>query len=160
MSVISDIETVIQLRLQAILEENGYAEDVAQVILPKRHNDWQPRHRTLLVSSSDPVRSEDSDRPGNPPAIAYSLPVEVSGFVIPSKDDNRSSNELVTNLMSDAIKAIASVQDWHQFGGNSINADLGPINFVDPDDESPAGGKFQVDIIYRISETDPYQVRA
>lgn len=160
MSVISDIEEVIQARCQLITVGNGYSADVAQVVLKKRYPDYQPLPRTITVVAETEQRDPDSDCEGNPPAIAYLLPVRVSCIPIPSRDDRNHWTENATDFANEAKKAIASVTDWHQFGGNSINADFGPIELIEPDGEGPGAAQFVIEILYRVSETDPDTVRA
>ena len=159
MSLISDFESVIEGRLKTILQENGYPEDVAQVIRPKRQPDWQPRDRTLLVKAHDAQPSPEDDRAGNPPAIGRRLPVEITALVIPSKHDERSFDEIATDFAEEAHKAIVTPADWETFDDKSVNAMIEPIRFSESDGEEPASAKFFVQIIYRISETNPSELR-
>lgn len=159
MSAISIIEGVIRDRLLTVTEANGYAQDVAQVILPKRHPDWQPLPFTYVVKSRNEIPAPESSCQGNPPAIGRQLPVQVSAIVIPSKLDNRSFDEIATDFAAEAVQAITYPADWHTFGSRAINASIGPINFTEPDGEDPGGASFMVNVIFRTSEKDPNEFR-
>ena len=160
MSVIADILNVAKSRLDQVKIDNGFRVDVEEVVLPQhRVTEYTPCDHTIVVLAGDPVRAETYDRPGNPPAIGYMLPIRVNCIVIPSESSTESQDQITTRLAEDAIRSITRVPDWHQFGGICVNSTVGqPVPFRS-DDLSPGGIKFEISAFYRVSETNPSEVR-
>lgn len=154
------IATTLISRLEAIMVSNGYAFTVAGVDRVNRDaTEWTPKNNTIVVLQDSEERVEELDCFGNPPAIAYQLTFAVKGFVRQS-DRVTTADQARENEMAATIKkAIASSATWYHFGGSAINAQFGATERFEASD-SHAGVVVFVDVFYRVSETDPYQVRA
>jgi hypothetical protein len=83
-------------RLREFTEANGYDYDAAGVVRPdKKGTEWTPQHRLILLDLAGNVRNPEHDRPGNPPAIAFTLTFEMrmilrSGETADSIDSSES----------------------------------------------------------------------
>jgi hypothetical protein len=148
-------------RLSEILEENDYEFDVAEVIKPTRKGDnWHRKHLGIAVLQGTAERVTELDCPGNPPAICYSLPLEIVGVCRDSVSET-DAKAISDNTMAAAIvKAITTpAVSWHQFGGVAINAEIGNTEVIASGDGEFHGVTIPIRVIYRVSENDPYTVR-
>ena len=154
MSVVSDILAVIETRMAA-------TETAAGVIRPIRHTDPAIADRVVVITHQDIEVEPELNHVGNPPAMAFVLPVVCAAIVNPSEDDNDPIDVLVADFHSAMVKAITenNSANWYTFGDNSINAEIGPPIDYKPGDSSAHGSQFITRITYRISETDPDTAR-
>lgn len=148
-------------RLEAITTGNGYAFTVPSVDRVNRDaNDWKPKNNSIVVVQGDDERDPESDRPGNPPAEAHRLTFEIKG-IVRQADRATTADQSKENEMTATIKeAVSSVSQWHTFDGNSWNAEWGTTSRITSDTGSYAGVSLELIVSYRVSETDPYTVRA
>lgn len=162
MSIVSDILNEAATRLKQI-KKPDFTNNVSQVVLPRRHQDkerYTPKDRDIIVRAADPERFPDHDRPGNPPAIGWRLPIQLQCIVIPSSVlTENAQDEIATNFGDDAIRAITKVENWHQFGGICVDANIENPTFIRPEDESPGGIQIEISAFYRVSENNPNEVR-
>lgn len=113
------------------------------------------KDKAILLSHDEIESSEELSAPGNPPKTAWNLPVRVTCLISPSESDQTPIDELASNFVIEAMRAITTPDDtWHQFGGNAINATLGPPQTVDSGDETVFAVFFVVTVTYRVDETD------
>ncbi len=154
MSVISDFVDVIDTRLSSVVG--------VSVIVPTRQAGDAFGDKTVTVKTKDVERLEEYDRPGNPPAVGKLLPVMITGTVIPSELAVTPTpfHEAAADLGTDLQNSITSPVNWHTFGGNSIDASVGELKFIEPDDESPGAVQFMIEIKYRVDETNHNTLRA
>lgn len=154
MSVISDFVDVIEARLSSVAG--------VSVIVPTRQAGDAIDDKTVTIKTRDVEELPEFDRPGNPPAIGKMLPVAVTGLVIPSELAATPTpfHEAAADLGTSCQNAITSPVNWHTFGGNSIDAIVGPLAFIEPDDEEPGAFQFTIQIKYRVDETDHNNLRA
>lgn len=146
-------------RLEQITTGNGYAFNVASVERVNRDgNDWTPTHRGIVVVQGDEQRNEPHDRPGNPPANAYELPFSILCFVRQSDRSSTADQAEVNAMVAAAKKAVAEGStSWHQFDGNSYDANWGIQSNYESIDH--AGASVELLVRYRISEIDPFTLR-
>lgn len=147
-------------RLEDITIANGYSFDVAAVVRPSRDgSNVKYQHLSLRVDQGAPTRNRDLDFPGNPPAVAYDLEFLVKGCVRGASSDPHATTE--NDLGAAIVKAIKSVgNDWYTFDGNAVIADTGDEEPFKPDQGELNGISVPVLVTYRVSENDPYTVRA
>lgn len=153
-------------RLEAITTANGYEFDAESVTRPRRiDRNFTPRNYSIVVDQVGESEQEGMSYPGNPPAIAYELVLNVYGFVRES-DSATTSPSITENQMVAAIKkAVAKNSSWHTFGGNAFDASFGPVEIFEEGDSLPFtvtdhnGAVVPVLVYYRVSELDPYTVR-
>jgi hypothetical protein len=133
--------------------------DISGVIRENRKPEtWTPQDRQIVITTTGPERLPEIDCPGNPPALGYSLQLNIRCHVVQSEDDTNPTDLLLSNFAADATKAIANDSGWYRFDGAALNATFGTI------EKSVFDGGFDsinvpVLVQYRVSETDPYQVR-
>jgi len=156
------IAAEIEARLNQILTLEDYAFDVTEVVRPTRRGEnWQRKHLGIGVLQGDSVRVPENDHPGNPPAICYSVGFDLVGVIRDSVDeeDPKAVNE---NAMAAAIVKAITVPalTWHQFDGNAINAEIGDTQIALSSDGEFNAVTIPLRVIYRVSENDPYTVRA
>lgn len=164
--VLDNIIAEIIDRLRNITRANGYAFNVAEVKQVERDtNNWQPQVLGIYIEQKEETPNEDLFRPGNPPAVAYNVQFEISGYARQLDanpleagvcDKSVSDNQMKASI----TKALANndPSQWHQFGGNAINASL--ADGTPFDDPGFDGARRLLTVLYRVSETDPYIVRA
>ena len=167
MSVPSKILKEAARRLTAICCDNGYSFDLSDggIHLPFQDGEeYTPEHLTMIVTGPDEIpREPELDRPGNPPAIAYRMPVMVECILIPSRWQcehtwDEMSSIVLTNI-SIAI-TISNAATWHQFGGLCINAEIQSPQYQRPENDGGIGSvKFIVDAFFRVSEINPTIIR-
>lgn len=146
-------------RLEDITTGNGYSLSVSDVERVNRDGtDWTPKHLAAAVVQQEEERNEEHDYPGNPPASAYELKFLIHGYVrLP--DRSASKEDAIANDFKAAIqKGIASVTDWHQFDSVSYDAEFGTSTIWQSTDHK--GTTVELTVRYRVSEYDPYTVRA
>jgi hypothetical protein len=155
-------ETIAQevvARLQQITTANGYNFNVSSVDRPpKNAKQWRPRHYGIVVDQKQATENEELSHPGNPPAMAFDLDFEITGFVLLSDEATASSDPQSSDMEAAIKKAIAEDLHWYNWDGNAVNSQWGESQFIEEPDY--AGVIVQLTISYRVSETNPYAVRA
>ena len=156
MSVVDDILTVVQSRLELIHTDNGYANTTTGVYRPVRHGGHPIENNAIIVTHDQIEQDEELSHAGNPPSIAWVLPVNINGIVMTDNEDLEPIDSRLADLGTDMQKAITDVaSNWHQFGGNAINAEIGPLLPMLPGDDDAFGIRFKLRITYRVQETNP-----
>lgn len=158
----SNIIDVHVSRIGELTVTNGYDYDVSGVIVPGQlGREWTPENRLVLVDVGSIVRLPEHDRPGNPPAIAYSLVVECKMILRSSQVSADEISAVEIMYAGRAIhKCIATPSHWWQFDDNAFHADLGePVPFVASSGQY-GGVMVPVTVWYRVSENDPFQTRS
>lgn len=148
-------------RLETITTGNGYAFNVSSVERVSRDaREWTPRNLGIAVTQPIDTRNPALDHEGNPPALAFNLQFNIHCFVRQSDDSSTPDQTTENALVASVQKAVASTSDWQTFDGNAFNADWGQRqNFV-PSEGKHAGATLPLIVQYRVSETDPFEVRA
>ncbi len=160
-SLVNTIMEVVKARLETVRVVNGYSHDIADVARPRREGRYAPQHLLAVITHKDIEHDEDLSHPGNPPAVAWILPVRIVGIVFPSDLIETAIDEVADSFGADLQKAIAvPAASWQTFSDNAINATIGPLIDADDVESDDASGKeFELRITYRVDETDPNNVR-
>lgn len=133
---------------------------VYEVVRPNRlGEDANPKHLQIVLKNGDSARVPELDCPGNPPAIARAQTFNINCRLMPSELDNTPIDEYVETMHGDVVRVVCEPTLWHTFGGLSVDAEFG-----DPIYDSGDGSYFTVNVplvvTYRVSENDPWEVRA
>lgn len=149
-------------RLEEITELNGYSFDVSEVIRPTRNSEnWKLKNLGIGVLQGESERVPELDCPGNPPALAYSVTFNLRCVV---KDSETSTAAHATNENEMAAAVVTAITDdgvmWYTMNSNAIDTTFGTMQpFVPPEGEMN-GVTVPVIVTYRVSETNPFEVRA
>ena len=146
-SIVNTIMEVAKTRLQA-------TTDVEGVYRPKKQGDFPVRDKVVVLTHSDIETDEENSCAGNPPRTAWIIPIRVSAIIVPDDDDNESIETRMDDFIVACSFALTNADDWHQFGGNAINATLGPSAYFNPADDSARGVYFICRVTYRVEETN------
>ena len=151
-------------RLKRIRITNGFALNVVGVVRPDRNASWTPEDGLIVLVQDDETPNEELIHPGNPPAIAFDVTYKIHCFVRKSDflDSPYSTdcNIFAAQVKKAIVNPITDPGLWYQMAGNAINSTWGPTSEYDSSDGSHSGVTLQLNVIYRVSETDPYVVRA
>lgn len=148
-SIVQNIMAVAQARLA--LADGAYEGNCYR---PKRDGDYPVRDKVIVLTHTDVEIDAENSCPGNPPRTAFILPIQVSCVIMPDDDDHVSIEERCDDFVVDVMDALTNADDWHQFGGNSLNAELGaPIQNAIPGDDTARGIGFECRVTYRVEET-------
>jgi hypothetical protein len=100
------------------------------------------------------------DCPGNPPAVAFQQTFSIRVHIAPSEKDTTPVEVYEDVMEAEIHKAIVNdAATWHTFGDLAINADIGAQQTV-VSDGSYDGIAVPLAVTFRITEGDPYTVRA
>ncbi len=151
----------IESRLNEILKENGYSFDVSEVVRPSRRGEnWQRKHFGIGILQGTAERNPELDCPGNPPAIAFDLTFDLECVCRDSSNSTEAHATAENEIAAAAMQAIASSTQWHTMDGNCVNSEFGsPTPFSSPEGEMD-GVTLPLVVTYRVSETNPFEVRA
>lgn len=146
-------------RLQLIDEDDGYETTVnGTVIRPSRFWSESPLDYQIIVTNSAITENVALSHPGNPPAVAWDMPVTITGLVRPSEDDSTAIDTLQNEFQTDIIKALTDAADWHNWDGLAIDSKItGTEKFVT---DEVSGVRVTMTVIYRVSENNPFESRA
>lgn len=121
---------------------------------------WRPKDGTLVISQGDIIPNDLHSRPGNPPATAWDMPVIVACVLKPSDKDTTAIGTYKNRFWAEIVKAVATGDNWHNFGGLAIDTHISDIEDHLDDDGAFAGIQVVVNVLFRTSENDPFTVRA
>lgn len=151
------IEPVIERISDAIRSRLELFDFVDTVIRPKRIETEPVGDRKLTLTQGESTMNGELSCPGNPPAVAYDQIFIIAGEVRPSETDETPIDTIRNRFDGEIRKAIANSSDWYSFDGLAINSQLGaPTVLRDAENISVS---VELLVQYRVSETDPYQVR-
>jgi hypothetical protein len=162
LSVPEMIAEEIRLRLLELTIANGYLFNISEVARPTRRGEnWQRKHLGVGIVQGDSERLTDLDHAGNPPAIAYATEFQL---MCVCRDSNATNNAKMVNVNQMAAEVISSLTEnqsnWHTFGGLSFNAEIGSPSPFDAGEGEVDGVMLPITVHYRVSENNPYEVRA
>ena len=157
--VVSKISDEIAKRLETLVDEQNDIILFKSVQRPTKLATYTPEHGTIVLTRGEVIRVTEMDCPGNPPSIAFQQTFIVRVHIAPSEKDT-TPVEFFEDIADAAIhKAIRTNATWHNFDGNAINADFGPQQLA-TSDGGYDGIAIPLNVIYRVTEGDPYEVRA
>jgi hypothetical protein len=147
-----------QIAAEAYLRLQNCEGVVEVVRVARRIDDWVPKDHQIVLTKTPAVRFTAYDCPGNPPAIGRQVNLKIYCHVLQSIHDTEPADKAIGEFADSAIKAITEVVDWYQFGGVAINAEVGDVARTTQDGFESAS--VTISVMYRVSETNPFQVRA
>jgi hypothetical protein len=158
--VVSRISDEIFARLQALVSGSAGAYSFANVVRPTKLATYTPQHGLIVLTRGEVSRVTELDCPGNPPAVAFQQTFSIRVHIAPSEKDTTPVEVYEDVMEAEIHKAIVNDSaTWHTFGDLAINADLGAQQTV-VSDGSYDGIAVPLTVTFRITEGDPYTVRA
>ena len=150
-SIVQNILAVAESRLAA-------TEGTLGVYRPKKQGDFPVEDKIIVLTHEDIEQDEELSCAGNPPKIAWVLPVKVAAIIEPDDDDTQPIDQRMNDFIVLAMDAITEPDAWYQFGGNAIDAMLeAPIQYQ-PSDDTARGMMFTIRVTYRVDETNQTQL--
>jgi hypothetical protein len=158
--VVSRISDEIFARLQALVSGSAGAYSFVDVVRPTKLATYTPQHGLIVLTRGEVSRVTELDCPGNPPAVAFQQTFSIRVHIAPSEKDTTPVEVYEDVMEAEIHKAIVNDSaTWHTFGDLAINADLGAQQTV-VSDGSYDGIAVPLTVTFRITEGDPYTVRA
>lgn len=157
--VVEKIAEALFDRLQRLVAGRSSTTVASEVIRAKRMGGWTPKNLQIVLTQSDPERNEELSHPGNPPAMAFDIRFNIRCHVIPSELDPTAVDTYINAMTADVINCITRDADWYNFGGLAVNSQFDAIEQIDSDG-SFDGANVPLNVTYRVSETNQYEVRA
>jgi len=152
------IAALVKTRLAAVTTTNGYEVTVDGVTRPVKLDESKTaKHLHVIVTQGDAVRFPALDCPGNPPAIAWSIPFIVAGITRPSEEHTDPIDKWRNVFWADMVKGLTNATAWHNWNQNAIDTLFGDV--VPFEEDGTAGVQFPVIVTYRHDENDPYTAR-
>lgn len=122
---------------------------------------WQPKDNTLVVNFVSLTVNPELSCPGNPPATAWNLTVEICGLIKPSDTDTTAVDTYKMRLHAEILKACCDgISAWWQWGGKSINSVFGNAEEHTDSNGAFAGVKVEMVATFRTDEDNPFNLRA
>jgi len=145
--------------IEKVIESLEEIDDITVIRQTKSIEEWTPEDLQIVVVKGGPTRVTDLDCPGNPPALAWQLEVKLRLHVIPSEHDDTATEEYSSVFVAEVLKEITSTAGWYHWSGLAIDSQIGDIEPISSD------GGFDCTVLpllitYRVSENNPYEVRA
>ena len=151
------METVLERIADALNDRLETVDFINSVIRPKRIETAAIDDRTITLTQGESTINDGLSCPGNPPAVAYDQVFIIAGELRPSETEDTPIDTIRNRFDGEIRKAIANSLTWYSFGGLAINSQLGaPAVLRDAENVSVS---VELLVQYRVSETDPYQVR-
>lgn len=148
----------VRTRLGNIKVSGGYEVTVSEVVRPTRFGGFRPQHLQLVVTQGSLAKNQELSVPGNPPATAYDMEVNVAGLLMPSESATDKIDALRNQFAADVIKAICTPQaSWHNWDTLAIDTQIGDVDDVTTEESS--GFRVPVTVTFRTTENNPYQSR-
>jgi hypothetical protein len=157
--IVAKIADELFARLETLVDSPDEPIAIVEVVRPLRLGDYTPLDRQIVLTRGDRERVEDLDCPGNPPANAWAQVFNIRITIAPSEKDTTPIELYEDALQASVVKAVASPDMWWTFGGNAVDAAWQTPERVELDGGF-GGINVPITITFRVSENDPYAVRA
>lgn len=133
---------------------------VREVFRPTRNESRTPVDGQIVVTDEGSVMVPELHCPGNPPAIAKQITFNIRCHILNDEKSNKPVDTLVHMFAADVQKAIVADDPmWYTFDGNAMNATFGDEQNV-IGDGGMEGINVPIEVTYRVSEWDAYEVRS
>lgn len=150
------IAQVIAGRLADVKEANGYQVTVSQVVRPTRGGGYTNRPLTSVLVMGDCTESKEHTVAGNPVLRAWRQSYLIGLESSVSDKDTRPADQIISLFRADTIKAVCAPTDWHTMDGLALLAEFGDPSLSVDDMGRPVGVVLDLQVVYRVSELDPY----
>jgi hypothetical protein len=157
--IVTKISDEIFARLEDLVAVPNDAFRFRDVVRPTKIATYTPQHALIVLSRGEVARVPELDCPGNPPAIAFQQTFLIRVHIAPSEKDTTPIDVYEDVAEAEIHKAIRTSGTWHTFDGNAINAQF-EAQQTAVSDGGYEGIAVPLVVTYRISEGDPYTVRA
>lgn len=143
----------------------GYSDHVpvSEVVRPLRNEIETPTHLQIVLTQDSPERVPELDCPGNPPASAYQIKFNCRCRVMPSERDTTAVDELINAMAAEVVRVVCDESyleyQWHTMENLAIDSEWQSHENIDSDG-SYDGVNVPLLVTYRVSENNPYTVRA
>ena len=159
--IVEQIAQKIQQRLFLVDEAAGYNTTAAGVVRPTRLSGFRPDDYLVIVTQSERTENKALGCAGNPRTVAWNQPFIISAELLPSKHDPRPIDTIRNTFEADITRAFTTGQkgDWAQWDGLAIYSELSSAAPVIEAETTIAGVQITLLVVYRVSETNPYEGR-
>lgn len=144
---------------QAVFERLENVTDCTAVRQTRQIDEWTPEDNQLVLIKQHPVRVTELDHPGNPPAIAWMIEMRIRIHSLASDHDDIPTEQWLSQTMAEVIKELTAPPQWYHWNGLAIDSQFGDCETI-----ASEGGfdamMLPLMITYRVSENNPYEVRA
>lgn len=121
---------------------------------PNRKSDFQIKDGSIFLTHDEIESNEELSAMGNPPKIAWVLPLTITCIVQPSKDDEIPLDERMNDFVAEAMDALTDpAASWHTFDDLAINSELTPAIQIEQTDDTARAMAFGCRVTYRVDET-------
>ena len=133
--------------------------DITVIRQRKDPEQWTPEDKQVVIVKRSPQRQNALDHPGNPPAIAYTVTINLRLHTFQSEREEYDAKDIsISELVAYVMNGITDADLWYQWDGLAINTEFGSIDYITND------GGFDCAVIplvitYRFSETNAFEVR-
>lgn len=159
--VVDRIARVIETRVDGVTIANGYNQTLVSARQTKEGG-VSPYDGVVTIVQMD-ANDEPLIETGNPPMVTWKQPFAINICVRPSDTDDTPIEALLNLAASDVITAVCAPAAWYQFadsdGYTAINAQFGAMQKFNGDNGTLEGVTLPLIVDYRVSETDPTEVR-
>lgn len=150
------IVAAVAARIATITVANGYEQTIGEVQRPKRTGEaYRPVQLGAVVLVASHTRAPEYDMVGYPAAIAWRLGVGIDVVYRLSEASATAIDTVLNTAIADVHKAAMTDGTW---GGLAIMTELGAVDYPAAGEQAE-GATVMLEIIYRVSETDPYTAR-
>ena len=157
-AVVEQIAVKLQTRIELVTETGGYEVTVVSVIRPKRLGQFSPRDKLVIITQDDPIKNAEYE--SSTTRTEWIQPFWISCFVVPSDLNQTEAIDTQINALRSAVeKAICTsptAYDWAQWDNLAINSTFDNPQIFAPVDGQWEGIALKLDVIYRVTPTDPY----
>lgn len=151
---------ILELIAQELVSRLGNVSSATSVERPRRGREFEEADHKIVVVQDDPIHNDELSAPGNPPAVAWIQPFLVHLIVRNADVDETPDDQTLNQFKSDVIAAVCTpANSWHQFDGNSINANFTADRAYTPQDANFSGVSLLLEVTYRVDENDPTNAR-
>ena len=148
--VVERIALGLEAVLKSVTAAGGYQTNVTQVLRPVRLGiPAVPTDPFAVVMTQQDPKIEGHTNPG---AIVWRQTFDLGLYIRVSEQDATPFDQLINMFIADAVKAVMA---YRRRGGLAINTEVQPPLMATLDKHE--GVVMPIDVIYRVSELDPYQ---
>ena len=143
----------------------GYSDQftASSVVRPLCNETETPKHLQIVLTQGSPAINEELMCPGNPPALCYQILFNIRCRVMLSEADTTPVDEIVNTMAAEVVRVVCDDSylsyQWHTMENLAVNSEWQPHENIDSDG-SFDGVNVPLLVTYRVSENNPFEVRA